>query len=158
MRCENVGEVARRKRWQVTTPPYRSSFSNGAKIQGMTVRGQLTSSSANMVIAVRTSGIARVIWRRLLGWVTVKRRILDLEAGIELSMFSAFFRLASMVTNRSSYGRFSRIVLIVSTNSSPQPSSVGMITVTSWAVNFGVSGGGIGLKVQKENRLTTKRR
>lgn len=158
IRCEKVGETARRNRWQVTTPPYLSSFSKGARIQGSTVRGQLTSSSANTVMAVRTSGIALVIWRRLLGWVTVKRRILDLEAGIWLSIFSAFFLFASIVTSRSSYGWLSRIVLIVSTSSSPHPSNVGRITVTSCAVSFGFSGGGIGLKVQNETRLTTRRK
>lgn len=158
MRCERVGAIARRNRWQVTTPPYRSSFSNGARIQGSTVEGQLTSSSASRVIAVRTSGIALVIWRRLLGWVTVKRRIRDLEAGITLSILSAFFLLASIVTRRISKGWFSKIDRIVSTNSSPQPSKVGMITETSWDVNFGFSGGGIGLNDQKEIRLTTRRK
>ena len=84
--------------------------------------------------------------------------LLCCEAGILSIVVFALSRLSTTVTKMSSFGSFLSIDSMVSSNSWPSPSRVGKMTVTSAEVKVGFSGGGMGLKVQKAHRLTTKRK
>lgn len=134
------------------------SLSNGARIHLSSVFGQLTSSSTNTVISVRTSGMARTICRLLLGLGILRSWILVRDAGILFNIRSALALLASIVTRKIWYGSFSRMVRMVSSSSSPQPDKEGIMMDTSWEVNVGFSGGGMGRNVHTANRFTTSRR
>lgn len=154
---EKSGYSVRRSRWQVTTPPHFLS-SNGASTHLSVCLGHETSSSAKTMILVLTSGIARAIWRRLLGLVTARQRsLLCCAAGILAMVLFASSKFAWIVTSISCLGWFCKIDSMVCSNSRPRPSSEGKMTVTSSEVKSGCSGGAMGRKQLNATRLMTYR-
>ena len=155
MRWPKVGHSRRRTLWFVPTPP-QCSCSSGARIQGSSFGGQVTSSSAKIVMQVRTSGMARTIWRRLFGCVILHTRILEVHKLFTMSL--ARIKFSSTVTKMISCGSVANMLRIVSQRSGPSPWSDGMMTVTSSGPNVGSSARGMGLSLQKAKRFTTSRR
>lgn len=110
----------------------------------MSVDGQVTSSSAMIVIAVFTLGRASQTCSRLFA-IGVNRTRMVLGVDRVLASFSSAACLSAVVTRISSYGRQARMLSSEGRSSSKTLWMVGMMTVTSSQVNVGLLGIGFDL-------------